>query len=102
MRPDVSKDEYMRYKAFKFDKDGDFNPFDDGQMTLPSGVLKYNNDGIHGAEVQFLGEKLTAAYCNSPCSYSYSGTAFGAKRGRVCPITTASLEVCQVPLVVWE
>ena len=23
VRPDVSKDEYMRYKAFKFDKEGD-------------------------------------------------------------------------------
>ena len=58
IRPDVSKDEYMRYKAFKFDKEGDINPFDDGQMTIPSGVLKYNNDGIHGAEVQFLGRSL--------------------------------------------
>ena len=42
VRPDVSKDEYMRYKAFKFDKDGDINPFDDGQMTFHLGFLKYN------------------------------------------------------------
>ena len=40
VRPDVSKDEYMRYKAFKFDKDGDMNPLDDGQMTIPTGVAK--------------------------------------------------------------
>ena len=28
VRPDVSKGEYMRYKAFKFDKEADFNPLD--------------------------------------------------------------------------
>ena len=54
VRPDVSKDEYQRYKAFKFDKETDLNPFDDGKMTLPTGVLKYTNEGIHGPGVRSL------------------------------------------------
>jgi hypothetical protein len=80
VRPDVSKDEYMRYKAFKFDKDGDINPFDDGQMTLPSGVVKYNNDGIHGAEVQFLGRSLPLHTAILPAAMAIGGTALGARR----------------------
>ena len=39
-RPDVSRGDYNRYKAFKYDKDTDLNIFDDGQITLPTGVLK--------------------------------------------------------------
>lgn len=80
VRPDVSKDEYMRYKAFKFDKSGDLNPFDDGQMTIPSGVLKYNNDGIHGAEVQFLGRSLPINTGIMPTVAAIAGTALGARR----------------------
>ena len=82
VRPDVSKDEYMRYKAFKFDKDGDMNPFDDGQMTLPSGVIKYNNDGIHGAEVQFLGRSLPLHTAIMPAATAIAGTALGARTRR--------------------
>ena len=78
-RPDVSKDEYMRYKAFKFDNKGDANIFDDGQVTLPSGVLKYNNDGIHGAEVQFLGRSLPLTTAILPAATAIAGTAFGAR-----------------------
>ena len=33
VRPDVSKDEYMRYKALKFDNKMDLNPFDDGKAV---------------------------------------------------------------------
>ena len=83
VRPDVSKDEYMRYKAFKFDKEGDFNPLDDGQMTLPTGILKYTNDGIHGAEVQFLGRSLPVATTVAPAIATAYGTAYGARRGGV-------------------
>ena len=53
VRPDVSKDEYMRYKAFKFDNEADLNPFDDGtssyllaslkQLLKVSTVLKFNS-----------------------------------------------------------
>ncbi len=86
-RPDVSKDEYMRYKAFKFDKEMDMNPFDDGKANpLPGGVLKYNNDGIHGAEVQFLGRSLPLHTAILPSALAIAGTALGVKRGR--PITS--------------
>ena len=34
VRPDVSKEEYGRYKAFKFDKEDRLNPFDDGNDFL--------------------------------------------------------------------
>ncbi len=80
VRPDVSKDEYMRYKAFKFDKEGDMNPFDDGQMTLPSGVVKYNNDGIHGAEVQFLGRSLPLHTAIAPAALGILGTMAGVRQ----------------------
>ena len=81
VRPDVSKDEYMRYKAFKFDKDMDVNPFDDGQVTLPTGVAKYTNEGIHGPEVQFLGRSLPIATGILPAATAIAGTALGV-RGR--------------------
>jgi len=81
VRPDVSKDEYMRYKAFKFDNDGDLNPFDDGQAVLPTGVLKYTNEGIHGPEVQFLGRSLPLATAILPTATAIAGTALGARAG---------------------
>ena len=54
-RPDVSPEEYRRYQAFKYGKETDLNPFDDGQITLPGRIAKVTTDGIHGPEVQFLG-----------------------------------------------
>ena len=82
VRPDVSKDEYMRYKAFKFDKDMDVNPFDDGQVTLPTGVAKYTNEGIHGPEVQFLGRSLPIATGILPAATAIAGTALGVRGKR--------------------
>ena len=81
VRPDVSKDEYMRYKAFKFDNEGDLNPFDDGQAVVPTGVLKYTNEGIHGPEVQFLGRSLPVATAILPTVAAIACTALGARRG---------------------
>ena len=90
VRPDVSKDEYMRYKAFKFDKDMDANPFDDGLANpLPGGVVKYNNDGIHGAEVQFLGRSLPLSTGILPAAMAIGGSALGAKYGGRTPIRNA-------------
>ena len=80
VRPDVSKDEYMRYKAFKFDNDGDLNPFD-GDMVLPTGVLKSTTEGIHGPEVQFLGRSLPVATAILPAAAAIAGTAQGARMG---------------------
>jgi len=77
-RPDVSKDEYMRYKAFKWDKGMDLNPFDDGNITLPTGVLKATTEGIHGPEIQFLGRSLPIATTIMPTVLTALGTAAGA------------------------
>lgn len=82
VRPDVSKDEYMRYKAFKFDKDADLNPLD-GTVTLPTGVVKYTNEGIHGPELQFLGRSIPVATGILPTAAAIMGTAYGARGGRV-------------------
>ena len=57
-RPDVDIGEYNRYKAFKYDKEIDFNPLDGNLNLLPGGVLKATADGIHGPEVHFLGRSL--------------------------------------------
>lgn len=81
VRPDVSKDEYMRYKAFKFDKDVDMNPFDDGKMSLPAGVARYTSDGIHGAEVQFLGRSIPLNTGILPTITAIAGTALGSRYG---------------------
>ena len=82
VRPDVSKDEYMRYKAFKFEKDADLNPMD-GTVTLPTGVVKYTNEGIHGPELQFLGRSIPVATGILPTAAAIAGTAIGARGGRV-------------------
>ena len=79
VRPDVSKGEYMRYKAFKYDKEGDLNPFDDGKITLPTGVLKATTEGIHGPEVQFLGRSLPVATTILPTVTAIAGTAAGVR-----------------------
>ena len=82
VRPDVSKDEYLKYKAFKFDNNTDLNPLD-GDVVLPTGVLKYTNEGIHGPEVQFLGRSLPVATAILPTATAIAGTAYGARRGGV-------------------
>jgi len=81
VRPDVSKGEYMAYKAFKYDKEADLNPFDDGKITLPTGVLKATTEGIHGPEVQFLGRSLPVATTILPTATAIAGTALGAYGG---------------------
>jgi hypothetical protein len=77
VRPDVSKDEYMRYKAFKYDKEADFNPLD-GDFTIPTGVLKGNSDGIHGPEIQFLGRSMPLLTTLLPVAAAGIGTSLGA------------------------
>jgi hypothetical protein len=82
VRPDVSKSEYMQYKAFKYNKNVDLNPFDDGQANLPLGIAKFNADGIHGSEVQFLGRSLPVATTIMPTASAIAGTALGVRTGR--------------------
>jgi len=82
VRPDVSKGEYNAYKAFKYDKAIDVNPFDDGNISLPGGVLRGTTDGIHGAEIQFLGRSLPVNTAIVPFLSSVAGTMAGVRRGK--------------------
>ena len=81
-RPDVSPGEYNAYKAFKYDKEGDYNIFDDGQITLPTGVLKATTDGIHGPEVQFLGRSLPVTTTLIPYLGALAGGVAGVRGKR--------------------
>ena len=81
VRPDVSKGEYNAYKAFKYDNSPDLNPLD-GDFTLPSGVLKGTTDGIHGAEIQFLGRSLPLTTAVVPFTSAVAGAALGVRRGK--------------------
>ena len=84
--PDVSKDEYRRYKAFKFDKKEDYNPFDDGKFGLGMGALKYTSEGIHGPELQFLGRGLPLTTGMIPYAGATLGAAAGVRYGGKKPI----------------
>ena len=81
VRPDVSEDEYRRYQAFKFDKNGDFD-LSDGDLTVPSGIIKYTNEGIHGPEVQLLGRGLPVTTGVIPYLGALAGGAAGVTRPR--------------------
>ena len=81
VRPDVSEGEYNAYKAFKYDKSADLNPFD-GDFTLPTGVLKGTTEGIHGPEIQFLGRSLPLTTAGVPFVSSLIGGALGVRRGK--------------------
>ena len=82
VRPDVSRGEYNAYKAFKYDKGGDFNIFDDGKVTLPTGVVKATTDGIHGPEVQFLGRSLPLTTTLIPYLGAVAGGVAGVRTNR--------------------
>lgn len=80
-RPDVSPGEYKAYKAFKYDKDMDLNPFDDGQVNLlPGGMAKFTADGIHGPEAQFFGKSLPLLEGGIPVATALAATTYGATR----------------------
>jgi hypothetical protein len=80
-RPDVSRSDYMKYKAFKFDKKGDMD-LSDGDFTVPTGVVKGTLDGIHGPEVQFLGRSLPATTTGIPVLGAIAGGVMGVRRKR--------------------
>lgn len=77
-RPDVSAGDYQAYKAYKFDKNLDLNPFDDGKVNVLGGILKANTDGIKGAELEFLGRSLGWNEALLPTIAALGGTAVGA------------------------
>ena len=80
VRPDVSRDEYKRYQAFKYDKREDYNPTD-GDLTIGAGALKFTDEGIHGPEVQFLGRGLPVTTGIIPYTAALAGGLAGAKYG---------------------
>jgi len=83
VRPDVSKGEYNAYKAFKYDKAIDVNPFDDGKINpLPGSIIKGTDDGIHGPELQFLGRSLPATTAGVPFASALIGGALGVRRAK--------------------
>ena len=81
VRPDVSRAEYNAYKAFKYDKEMDYDASDGDVNLLPMGVLKATADGIHGAEVQFLGRSLPVNTTILPTVSAALGTAAGVYGG---------------------
>ena len=81
VRPDVSRGEYNAYKAFKYDKKGDFD-ITDGDVTLPTGILKYTNEGIHGPELQFMGRSIPVTTGLIPYASALAGTTYGVTRNR--------------------
>ena len=82
VRPDVSREEYNRYQAFKYDKDEDYNPFDDGNFSIGGGALRGTDEGIHGPELQFLGRSLPLTTAGVPYATALAGTLGGALTGR--------------------
>ena len=81
VRPDVSKDEYGRYQAFKYNKKEDWNPMD-GDMTIAGGALKTTDEGIHGPELQFLGRSLPVTTGVVPYLGALAGGAAGVATKR--------------------
>ena len=80
VRPDVSRDEYNRYQAFKYDKNEDYD-ITDGDITIGAGAIKAAADGIHGPELQFLGRSLPVTTGVIPYLTSLAGGVAGARRG---------------------
>lgn len=78
VRPDVTKDEYRDYKAYRFNKKEDWNVFDDGRVNIGNGVLKYNDDGIDGSEVMFLGRSMPLDTTLLPTAAGMIGAGIGA------------------------
>jgi len=82
VRPDVSREEYNKYQGFKYGKDTDLNPFDDGEITLPGRVAKATTDGIHGPEVQFLGRSLPLTTAGIPFATALAGGVAGVRSAK--------------------
>ena len=82
VRPDVSPEEYKAYQAFKYDNRLDLNPFDDGQVVAPAGIVKYTNEGILGPEVQFLGRSLPVNTGLVPFAFALGGGMAGVRTNR--------------------
>ena len=81
VRPDVSKGEYNAYKAFKWNKNADYD-LTDGDLTSHAGAIKYTDEGIHGPEIQFLGRSLPVTTGIIPYLGSVAGGVAGVRTKR--------------------
>ena len=79
-RPDVSKEEYQKYKTYLFDKGLDLNPLD-GDVNI-GGVVKGTVDGIHGPEVSFMGKSIPALTGILPVATAIAGARRGMARAK--------------------
>ena len=79
-RPDVSKEEYYKYKTYLHNKNLDVNPLD-GDFNV-GGVVKGTIDGIHGPEVSFLGKSIPALTGMVPIATAIAGTRRGMRRAK--------------------
>jgi hypothetical protein len=80
VRPDVSEDEYRRYKAYRFDRQTDLNPLD-GDFNI-GGVVKGTTEGINGPELQLLGGTAPLIGTGIPFATSIAGAVAGGRLGR--------------------
>lgn len=77
-RPDVSKGEYERYKAYLFNKKTDLNPLDGDINVL--GALRATTDGIHGPEVNFMGKTIPVLTGVMPSLAAAAGIRKGVRQ----------------------
>jgi len=77
-RPDVSPDEYRRYKAYSFDQKTDLNPLDGDFNIL--GALRGTTQGIHGPEVNFMGKSIPIGTGVLPVAAGVLGARMGTKK----------------------
>ena len=80
VRPDVSREEYNKYQAFKYDKSEDYNPLD-GDFSVGAGAIRGTTEGIHGPEIQFLGRSLPVTTGIVPYASALAGGVVGARMG---------------------
>ncbi len=91
VRPDVSKDDYMRYKAYRFDKREDWNP-SGGDLNILTGILKGDDDGIDGPEIMFLGRSMPVATTLMPTAAAMGGAGLGAAMAKYGALNTQGIE----------
>ena len=77
-RPDVSRDEYQRYKAYLFNQKTDLNPLD-GDINL-LGAMRATTQGIHGPEINFMGKTIPVATGILPAVAAVAGGRYGIRR----------------------
>ena len=88
-RPDLSYGDYQRYKNYLRDREIDLNIFDDGKINL-GGVLKTNNEGIRGPEINFMGKALPVADTITPAVSSILGSVLAARATRKLGMSKAA------------